>query len=446
MRRGSFPGGVHPPHQKQFSAQSPVRVAAEPKLVVIPLLQHLGAPCDALVQKGDTVDVGQKIGDTTAFVAAPVHASISGQVVAVEPRPHPALGKPVMSVVIENDGEGRVHPGLEPRAALDDLDPSAIVKTIREAGLCGLGGAAFPTAVKVSPPEGKTIDTFVLNGAECEPYLTADHRLMVENAGDVVFGMRALMKAAGVEKGIICIEDNKPDAVRSMRDAVAGQPGLEVVALHTIYPQGSEKQMIKSVLGREVPPPPGLPLDVGVIVNNVGTAYALAVAMKTGMPLVERVVTVTGSVIAEPANLRVKIGTLFTDLIEQCGGFKAPPGKLIMGGPMMGIAQYTADVPVIKGASGILALGENEAWHGEPTPCIKCARCVDACPMRLVPVLVSAYAERGLYDRADAMHAADCLECGCCSYVCPARRPLVQAIRMAKQHILAERRKRAVAR
>ncbi|MEW6523770.1 MAG: electron transport complex subunit RsxC [Bacillota bacterium] len=446
MRRKTFGGGVHPPHHKKLTEEQAIRDAREPKLVVIPLSQHLGAPGNPLVQKGDQVAVGQKIGDTDAYVAAPVHASVSGKVVAVEPRMHPALGRPELAIVIESDGEGRVHESVQPKPSVDDLDADTIRSLIREAGLAGLGGAAFPTAVKVSPPRSKPIDTFVLNGAECEPFLTADHRLMVEEAPDIVFGMKALMKAIPVSRGFICIEDNKPDAVRAMKEAVRGEPGLEVVALETRYPQGSEKQMIKSVLGREVPPPPGLPLDVGVVVNNVGTAHALATVLKTGMPLVDRVVTVTGPVITAPANLRVKLGTLFSDLIEQCGGYSALPGKLIMGGPMMGVAQHTAEVPVIKGTSGILALAENQAWDGDPTPCIKCARCVDVCPMQLVPVFMSAYAERGQWDMADRYNAADCLECGCCSYICPAKRPLVQTIRLAKHEILAARRQRAQAR
>ena len=440
----SFAGGVHPPHHKKYTEKLAIRTAREPELVVIPLVQHLGAPCEPMVKAGEPVDVGQRIGEASAFVSAPVHASVSGKVMKVEPRLHPALGKPVPSVVIESDGENRWHESIEPRA-VEDLTPEEIVKTMRDAGLVGLGGAAFPTAVKFSPPKEKPIDTLLLNGAECEPFLTADHRLMLEGAEDIVAGMRAMMRALGVTRGLVCIEDNKPDAQQTMEKVLQHESEIELVSLKTQYPQGSEKQLIKAALNREVPPPPGLPMDVGVVVSNVGTAFALAQAFKTGMPLVERVVTVTGPAIEEPANLLVKIGTLFSHLIHECGGYKEEPHKLIMGGPMMGIAQFSTEVPVIKGTSGILALGEKDARELEATACIKCGRCVDVCPMQLVPALISAYAEREWYDKTEELHAADCVECGSCSFICPARRPLVQAIRMAKHHVMAERRKRQAA-
>ncbi|HAI21884.1 MAG TPA: electron transport complex subunit RsxC [Clostridiales bacterium UBA8153] len=441
MRKLSFGRGLELPHHKELTEKQAIRQAREPRLVVIHLSQHLGAPCLPLVQQGSQVEVGQKLGDSDARVSAPVHASVSGQVVAVEPRQHPVLGRPELAVVIEADGEGRVHAGIQPPAPIEELDGTAVRSIIRAAGLVGLGGAAFPTAVKVSPPPDKPIDTFILNGAECEPFLTGDYRLMVEEAPAVVLGMKALMKAIPVTRGYIGIEDDKPEAVSALMKAVRSEPGLEVVVLKTRYPQGAEKQLVKAVLGRRVPPPPGLPLDVGVVVNNVGTAHALAVALRTGLPLVERVVTVTGTAIGAPGNLRVKLGTLFSDLIAECGGYSAPPGKLIMGGPMMGIAQHTDEVPVVKGTSGILALVEDEAWHGDPTPCVRCARCVDACPMELLPVFISAYAERGQWEASDSYHAVDCIECGSCSYICPARRPLVQTIRLAKNQILARRRK-----
>lgn len=443
MRNG-FDGGVHPPHYKTHTEDVAIRSAREPEVVVIPLVQHLGAPCEATVKKGDVVDVGQVIGDASAFVSAPVHASVSGKVFKVEPRLHPALGKPVPAVIIESDGENRWHDSIEPRDA-EDLTPEEIIRTMRTAGLVGLGGAAFPTAVKFSPPKDKPVDTFLLNGAECEPFLTADHRLMLEGTADILTGMRVMMRALGVTTGTICIEDNKPDALAAMEAACKDVPDIKVVSLKTRYPQGSEKQLIKSVLNRDVPPPPGLPMDVGVVVSNVSTAHALSRAFKTGMPLIERVVTVTGPAIAEPANLLVKIGTLFHHLIEECGGFEGNASKLIMGGPMMGIAQFSTNVPVIKGTSGILALGAEDEWDGEATACIKCGRCVDVCPMRLVPILISAYAEREWYEKAEQLYAADCLECGCCSFICPARRPLVQAIRMAKQHIMNQRRERQAA-
>ncbi len=436
----SFVGGVYPPHHKHYTEKLAIRAAQEPEMVVMPLMQHIGAPCEATVKPGEVVDVGQVIGEASAFVSAPVHASISGKVTKVEPRFHPAFGKPIPSVVIESDGEARWHQGIEPRNA-SDLTPEEIVRAMRDMGLVGLGGATFPAAVKFSPPEEKPIDTFMLNGAECEPFLTADHRLMLEGTHDILMGMHLMMKALGVQRGLVCIEDNKPDALLAMEAALEDDSQIELVALKTRYPQGSEKQLIKTVLNRDVPPPPGLPMDVGVVVSNVGTAFALARAFTTGMPLVERVVTVTGPAIREPANLLVKIGTLFSDLIEQCGGFQEQPSRLIMGGPMMGVAQFSTDVPVIKGTSGILALDQEDERDAKTTTCIKCGRCVDVCPMHLVPVLISAYAEREWYDKAEQLHAVDCLECGCCSFICPARRPLVQAIRMAKNHVMAQRRR-----
>ncbi|MGI6189593.1 MAG: electron transport complex subunit RsxC, partial [Caldicoprobacteraceae bacterium] len=298
-----------------------------------------------------------------------------------------------------------------------------------------------PTHVKLSPPKEKPIDTVILNGAECEPYLTADHRLMLEAAEDVADGLKVIMKVLGVERAYIAIEDNKPDAVRIMTDTVKEVQGVDVTVLKTKYPQGAEKQLIYVVTGRQVPSG-GLPMDVGVIVSNVGTSAAIARAIKTGMPLVERVVTVTGSGVAEPKNLMVRIGTSFMDVIQACGGFVEEPAKVISGGPMMGIGQYTLDVPVIKGTSGILVLTREEAKIPDVEPCIRCAKCVDACPMGLMPLMISAYALKEDYDNSEKFHAMDCIECGCCSYSCPAKRPLVQSIRVAKK-MITDKRKRA---
>lgn len=441
MTAKTFPGGIHPDYGKGPTAGKPVVRAAPPKTVVIPLHQHTGAPCEALVKAGDEVKMGQKIGDTGAFVSAPVHASVSGKVLAVEPRPHPAFGVS-LAVVIESDGQDQLDPEIRPAGSLDTLDAAALRKVIREAGIVGMGGAAFPTAVKVAPPPNKKIDTVALNGAECEPYLTADHRVMLEQADDVVFGLRALMKACGAERGLIAIEDNKPDAIEVIHKALGGAPDLQIIHLHTKYPQGSEKHLLKACLNREVPSG-GLPLDVGVVVNNVATAAAVARAVRNGTPLYERVLTVTGGAVANPQNMLVRVGTSFGDLIEQCGGFAKPAGKVINGGPMMGIAQSSLDVPVTKGTSGILCLARGEVARDEAEACLKCGRCIDACPMYLMPLWISAYAERGKHEEAERLNALDCIECGCCSYVCPARRPLVQAIRLAKGEITARRRRQA---
>ncbi len=439
----TFRGGIHPPYNKEATASRAIVDAAPPKVVVIPLSQHTGAPCEPLVKVGDEVRLGQKIGEAKAFVSAPVHASVSGKVTAVDARPHPALGT-ATAVVIESDGLDTPDPSIAGAGDVAALSADEIRKIVREAGIVGLGGAAFPLSVKLSPPAGKTIDTLVLNGAECEPYLTADHRVMLEETADVVYGLRALMKACGAERGLIAIEDNKLDAAEALKAALSGTSGIQIVLLHTKYPQGSEKQLVWACLQREVPSG-GLPLDVGVVVNNVGTAVAVAKAIKHGTPLYERVVTVTGSAVANPQNMRCRIGVSFADLIEQCGGFHKPAGKVINGGPMMGIAQSTLEVPVVKGTSGVLCLAHDEVVRDEPTACLKCGRCVEECPMHLTPLWIAAYAERGMHEEAERLNAMDCVECGCCSYVCPARRPLVQAIRLAKGDITARRRRQAQA-
>jgi electron transport complex protein RnfC len=438
----TFPGGVHVPYNKSGSMDKAIREVPVPSRVVIPLSQHTGAPCDPLVEKGQTVRVGQKIGDSKEFVSAPVHASVSGKVTSIEVHHHPALGKKVLSVVIESDGNDEIDDVIGPKPDPFGMDPDEVKAVIREAGIVGLGGAAFPTAVKISPPKEKTIDSYILNGAECEPYLTSDYRLMVERPDEVLMGLRILMHAVGVKSGYICIEDNKPEAIRAIKEALDSDSNVKMVVLESKYPQGSEKHLIRAVLGREVPSG-GLPFDVGAMVSNVGTAYAVANTFKTGMPLVRRVVTVTGSGVASPANLNVRIGTMFADVIEEAGGVSSSTRKIIMGGPMMGLAQWSLDIPVIKGTSGILIMTENEVDAVGPFPCIRCARCVEACPMNLLPLFLGAYAERGLYAEAEAYKALDCIECGSCAYVCPARRPLVQAIRTAKSEIMASRRARA---
>jgi len=368
-----------------------------------------------------------------------VHSSVSGKVVAIEPRLHPG-GQQVVSVVIESDGRDALDESIKPQGDIDSLSKDAIIDIIKEAGIAGLGGAAFPTHVKLLPPPDKKIDLVIINGAECEPYLTCDHRLMVEKPEDVVYGTRAIMKALGVDKAVIAIENNKADAIAAILKAASAYPNIDVVALKTKYPQGAEKQLIKALTGKEVPSG-GLPSDVGTVVDNVGTAAAIAKAIKTGMPLIERVVTVTGKGIKEPKNLLARIGTPFAQLIEQCGGFSGQPGKVIMGGPMMGIAQFSLDVPVIKGTSGILVLNEQEAETPAAQTCIRCGRCVEACPMNLLPLFISQYALAGMYDKAEQYYALDCIECGCCSFECPAKRPLVESIRLAKRAILAKRRK-----
>jgi Na+-translocating ferredoxin:NAD+ oxidoreductase subunit C len=429
----TFRGGAHPPETKSGTEHKAVEDIGPPPLVVVPLQQHTGAPCSPTVAVGDTVRIGQLVGDSTAAVSAPVHASIAGTVVAIEPRPHPALPKPVPAVVIERTGEA-----LEQEAAPGDwraMEPSAIVQAINRAGIVGLGGAAFPTHVKLTPPRGTTIDTLVLNGAECEPYLTADHRIMLERPLDVIDGIRILRKVLGVGRVLLAIERNKPDAIALMTERCreSGEP-IEVAPLAVKYPQGAEKQLIKVLLGREVPTG-GLPFQVGVVVQNVATAVAVADALVRGRPLTSRVLTVTGDAVKAPRNLRVPIGTRFSDVIEACGGFSVDgPVKLIMGGPMMGLAQYTADVPVVKGTSGILAL-RHDPRDTRPSACIRCGHCVESCPMGLVPHRIAEYAGLDKFAQADEAGAKECIECGACAFACGSRRPLVHLIKYAKLNL-----------
>lgn len=432
-------GGVHPPHSKQLTADKPIRKMNAPELVVLPMRQHLGAPCTPEVGKGDRVMVGTVVGDAEAFVSAPVHSSVSGVVRNVAPHPHPTGGE-VLSVIIENDGENALDPALSP---LDwkNMDVAEIRQAVRSAGIVGLGGAAFPTHVKLSPPDEYPIDTVILNGAECEPFLTSDYRLMLEHADEVVEGLRIIMKAVGAHRGIVAVEDNKPQALRVMAETIR-DPAIELHTLRTRYPQGAEKVLITTLLGREVPSG-GLPMHVGVVVNNVGTAQAIARYFRTGLPLVERVVTVTGSVVREPSNLLVPLGSSFASVVEACGGFSEPPAKVIMGGPMMGLAQYTLDVPVVKGTSGILVLSAAETGYEVPREpvCIRCGRCVQACPMNLIPTYLATYAHRERWADLERLHVNDCIECGCCVYTCPTRNPMVQLIKVGKAE-LAHRKAR----
>lgn len=439
MKRFTFRGGIHPPHFKKATEKVTVERAKDPQVVTIPLQQHIGAPCKPLVKVGDKVKVGQEIGQAVAFVSAPIHSSIAGTVKKIATF-NSSTGSKAQCVVIESDGSNEIHEDVKPKGELHSLSKEQIIGIIKEAGITGMGGAGFPTHVKLSPPPEKTIDTIILNGAECEPYLTADHRLMLESPKKVVFGLKAIMKAVDVRQGYIGIEDNKPDAIKIMQEAVMNEPNIEVVACRTKYPQGDEKRLINAATGREVPSG-GLPMDVGVVVNNVGTAAAIADAIKTGMPLIERIVTITGSAVKEPKNLIVKVGTSFKEVIDQCGGYKEEPGKIISGGPMMGIAQYTDEVPVIKGTSGILILNKKEARIPKPQPCIRCGKCSDICPINLQPLFIGKFSEKRLFDEAEKYHALDCIECGSCSFICPSKRPLLQSIRVGKREIISKRKK-----
>jgi electron transport complex protein RnfC len=438
MSRKTFNGGVHP-HEEKWTEDKAIETMPLPSMAIIPMLQHIGAPAEPVVQKGDAVVAGQIIGEAKKFVSAPVHASISGKVAAVEPRPHP-LGTRVLSVVIEGDGSDGA-PSVRDDADYLNLPIEEMKKRIQEAGIAGMGGAAFPTHVKLSPPPEKKIDCLVINGAECEPFLTSDHRMMLEHPDEILAGIRILRKILDVDRVILGVESNKPDAIRLFSEKTAGKQGIQIQPLTVKYPQGGEKQLIKAVTGREVPSG-GLPMDIGCLVQNVGTAYAVYEAVRFQKPLIERVVTVTGPGVKEPKNVRARIGTPFKELIAFCGGMTESAAKLIHGGPMMGISQLTDEVPVIKGTSGILVLDGKTANQAEEKPCISCARCVDICPMKLMPSWLASEIEFKKYEMASYQGLFDCMECGSCSYICPAKRNLVHYIKLGKA-VCAERQKKA---
>ncbi len=426
----TFRGGIHPPDKKGLAKDSPIMQAGIPQRVIIPFSQHTGAPCKPVVSIGQEVKKGELIGEPGGFVSAPVHSSVSGKVVALGEFPN-AMGRMLASAVIENDGREE-WTALRDNPDYMSLQSDAIKEKIRAAGIVGLGGAAFPTAVKLAPPKEKPIDTVIINGAECEPYLTADYRLMLERPDEIIEGLKILMKTLGVNKGYVGIENNKPDAIEVMRSASKNEPDIEVYSLEVKYPQGAEKMLIKAITGREVPPR-GLPMDVGVVVQNVGTALAVYEAVRYGKPLIERVVTVTGEGIKRPSNLMVRIGTPIAELIEECGGFIDGAGKVIAGGPMMGFALFSLDIPVTKGTSGILVIPEGEVVHAEDfRPCIRCGRCIDVCPMGLMPSVLSILSEKGHYEDTREYNLFDCFECGSCAFVCPSKRPIVHLIRLAK--------------
>ena len=429
----TFAGGVHPPGKKEFSEGRPITRLAPPPRVVVLLRQHIGAPTKAVVSIGDEVKIGTVIGRPEGFVSAPVHATVSGRVIAIGEFPT-AMGRPAEAVVIENDGKEQWE-GLIDDPGFMELSPEEIKERIKAAGIVGMGGATFPSHVKLSPPKEKPIDVVIVNGAECEPYLTADHRLMIERPADVVSGLRLVMRLLGVKKGFVGIEENKPDAILEMKEAASAFPEVSVVPMHVKYPQGAEKMLIKTITGREVPPK-ALPMEVGAVVHNVGTAVAIYEAVRYGKPLVERVVTVTGEGIMEPKNLMVRIGALISGLIGACGGFSTEVAKVVAGGPMMGFAVSSLDVPVTKGTSGVLVLPEDGIFHADSyMPCIRCGRCSDVCPMGLTPAVISVYAEKGRFEDAKANNLFDCFECGSCAFVCPAKRPIVQLVRLAKSMV-----------
>jgi electron transport complex protein RnfC len=433
----TFRGGVHPREHKEATEHKPVEELPLPSRVYIPMAQHTGAPSKPVVKKGDVVRTGTLLGEPAGRVSVPTHASVSGTVADVADLPHPLTGRRGPTVVIDSDGRDELDPSIAERD-YSGFTREQIIEATKAAGIVGLGGAAFPTFFKLSPPPDKPIDTLLINGCECEPFLTADHRVMLEQPAEVIEGTAILARALGVSSVIIAVEDNKPDAIQAMT-AAAGTTGFTVHRLRTKYPQGAEKQLIKACLRREVPSG-GLPLDVGCVVQNVGTAVAVREALKYNRPLYQRVTTVTGPGVNSPMNLRVRIGTPVKHLIEFCGGYAGDPGKLIMGGPMMGIAVPSDEAWVLKGTSGVLVL-DRAATVFDEHDCIRCGRCIYACPMGLAPQRLANLIKRRRFEEAKKEHVTDCIECGCCAWVCPARIRLVHRFKYAKSELAAMAKK-----
>ena len=428
----SFFGGVHPKENKFYTCDKQTEVFPEPDVIVIPMSQNIGAPCMPLVKKGDPVTVGQKIGDNQGL-CAPIHSSVSGTVKAVEMRPH-NTGTNVMSVVIQNDHLDTLCETVKPRTQeeVDALSPMELVDIIHEGGLVGMGGATFPTHVKLSGGIGK-VDTVIINAGECEPYITADDRLCREHPDEVISGLKVIMKIFGLKEGHIGIEDNKPEAIKILKSNLIDGDGISVDVLPAKYPQGAEKQLIYAITGREVPSG-GLPAAVGCAVFNAATAKAIHDVVYKGMPLISRIVTVSGDIVMEPKNLLVPIGTSFDDLLGAVG-HSENPYKVLSGGPMMGVAQYDLSVTTTKGVNAVTILGHKNRYAVEDVRCLRCGKCIDACPMHLMPVLMYKALQDGDVDGLKASNMMDCIECGCCAYTCPASVPLVHGFRVGKQLI-----------
>ena len=429
-------GGVHPAENK-LSAASAIEVLGLPKQAVFPLSQHIGAPAVPCVAKGDVVKVGTKIADAGGFVSAAIFSSVSGKVAKID-SVIDASGYRKPAIFIDVDGD-EWEEGIDRSETLVkecSLKPEEIVEKIKNAGVVGMGGACFPTHVKLCPPPGSKAECVIINAVECEPYLTADHRLMLEKPEEILVGVSLLMKAAKVDKGYIGIENNKPDAIKLMQEKAAVYPGIEIVPLKVKYPQGGEKQLIDAVISRQVPAPPAIPISVGAVVQNVGTAYAVYEAVMKNKPLFERIVTVTGKSVVKPSNFLTRMGTPMSQLSDAAGGLPEDTGKVIGGGPMMGKALMNIEVPICKGSSGVLIMNDKEARRGEVRPCIRCAKCVSACPMGLEPFLLSTLSAHSEWERAEKDDIVSCIECGSCQFTCPSNRPLLDMIRLGKSTVM----------
>lgn len=438
---GGFRHGVHPPESKRLTADVPVRRMPFPEEIVLPLRQHAGKPAVPIVRRGDRVERGDTVAEPDGFVSVPIHASAAGTVAGVQWWPHPdGTAAEAVRIAVDRWSPQVPRPRIVPR--WEGLDPEGVVEAVRRAGVVGLGGAAFPTHVKLLPPEGCEVETLLVNAAECEPYLTTDHRTMVEFPDRVHFGIRVMMKTLGVDRAIIGVEENKPDAIRTLRETAPDDLDVTVRGLTVKYPQGYEKMLIKTILGIEVPSGK-LPVHVGVVVQNVGSIACIAEVFDTGLPLVERIVTVTGPAVRRPSNLIVPVGTKARDVLEFCGGLTGDAAEIVFGGPMMGSSQPDLDAPVLKGTTGIVALTEREARRGAVRPCISCGRCLDACPMFLNPSRLGKLARAGRYEEMEEANLADCVLCGSCSFVCPSNIPLSQMFSLSKAALKKRKTKAA---
>ena len=440
MGLSTFIGGVHPYEGKELSSDKPIQVIQPKGELVFPLSQHIGAPAKPLVAKGDTVLAGQKIAEAGGFISANVICSVSGTVKGIEPRLM-ANGSMVQSIIVENDGEYRTVEGFGQKRDYTALSKQEIRDIVKEAGIVGLGGAGFPTNVKLAPKNEEEIDYVIVNGAECEPYLTSDYRQMMEYTDQIVEGLKVMLTLFDNAKGVICIEDNKPDAIAKMREAVQNEERIEVLPLKTKYPQGGERTLIYAATGRKIYSAK-LPADAGCIVDNVSTVIAIYRAVCKQTPLIRGVLTLTGDAFNTPVNVEVRLGCSHADLVPEGDGFKTEPVKIISGGPMMGFAFFDLNVPVTKTSSSILALTKDEVAEYEPTPCIRCGRCVEACPGNLMPQKMAQAAMHNDYDAFVKLNGMECYECGSCTFVCPARRPLTQTFKQARQYVAAQRRKK----
>ena len=434
----TFRGGVHPYDGKDLSKEKPVRELLPGKELVYPLSQHIGAPAKPIVTKGDHVQAGQKIAEMGGFVSANIHASVSVTVKEIK-KVRNNVGSMVDAIVVEND-EKYETVEFQSVQSLDTLSKEEILERIKEGGVVGMGGAGFPTHVKLAPKEPDKIEYVLVNGAECEPYLTSDYRRMLEQPEWIIGGLKCILKLFDNAKGYICIEDNKPDCIAKMTEMVKDEPKIEVRTLKTKYPQGAERCLIYAVSGREINSSM-LPADAGCVVDNIDTVCAVYRAVMAGEPVMDRIVTVTGEAVADPCNFKAKMGTSFADLLEAAGGLKQPAKKIISGGPMMGFAMFDYHVPVVKTSSAMLCMTEDDISEKESTACINCGRCVNACPARLVPSRLATYSEHGQAELFEKHHGMECVECGCCSFVCPAKRPLTQSMRSMRKMVMANRRK-----